>query len=473
MNTNLHVRQFLFTNVDLHMPEWRSRDLPNGWRLHMHPEAALEVLSASPEAPILRLGHALCVDGGGEIGAGRFALLRWPELLTDGGALLGLHYGEREGRQVVSSSAALADFVLHGRERAPDLDAPLEHRLAINYIPMPGAPFLGLRKLFHDQKLDLATFRLMHRPSPIRRLESHEAAVTEMATGLVRFAQELKARVPGTVYLPLTAGLDSRTLAAAFVAANLPFETVTLDFCGKPRSDIAVARAISRRLGLRHQVVRLASANPAAAERLRRHTSGAFVDWDITHVFPGDGYRYLRPGDAMIVGACFDVGRQTAGEHCFRGVDFASAVGADVWRRRTSRDAPPTLAALLDEWIAWRREHPLDMDFAAAFYLDQRLGGWRAALEHGYDLLPGISLCPGNDPRLYSALLTPSSADQRAGRLQKEVVALLAPALLDFPLNPAPLRQRLVLARRRLLTTLKARAVRLLPPSPRPATEAQ
>jgi hypothetical protein len=455
MSADFQARQFVCGLLgDFSLPGWRTIPLPDGWRLHHHPDAPVEILSSDPHAPVIRIGRAFDLDAAGE-GAGRYALLAWPEIRTDAGALLGLHYGAREGRRVVSSSAALAAQALGGHVRAPDLTG-LEHRSHINYVPMPGAPFLGLRKLLHDQKLDLPGFRVLHRPSPIRRLASYDAALDALVGALLGFARDLKARTLGTVYLPLTAGLDSRTLAAAFLAAELPFETVTLDYCGKPEADVTVARAISRKLGLRHHVLRLTEPDADAAARFAAHTAGAFLDWDHTHIFPGGGYRYLGPGDVMVVGACFEVGRQTAGDACFKGLDFASATGEAVWRRRTGAPAPAAFAGFLDEWIAWRRLHPLDMDFAAAFYLDQRTGGWRAALEQGYDLLPGVSLCPANDARVYSALITPDAAAQREGRLQRDAIARLAPGLLAFPLNPKSLRHHAGALRRRLVARLRA-----------------
>jgi hypothetical protein len=455
MRAEFEARQFAFVDVpDFAPPGWRRRDLPGGWRLVHHPDTPIETLSADPAAPALRIGQAYAVDAAG--GAGRFVTLRWPDLTPDAAALLGLHHGAHAGRRVVASSPALAAFALHGAARAPDLGLTLDHRSHLNYVPMPGAPYAGLRKLLHDQALDLAAFAVRHRPSPILRLGSHDAALVALAGGLVRFAEELKRRTLGKVYLPLTAGLDSRTIAAAFAAVGLDFETVTLDFCGKPSTDVSVARAIARRLGVRHRTLRLDRPDPARAARYAAHVAGAALDWDHTHVFPGGGYRYLAAGDVMVVGACFEVGRQTAGEGVFRDLCFETATGAEVWRRRTGTQAPPVAAALLDEWIAWRRAHPLDMDFAAAFYLDQRLGGWRAALEHGYDLLPGVSVCPANDARIYSALITPSPADQRAGLLQREAIALLAPELLEFPINPAPLRHRVGRWRRDLVQALAA-----------------
>jgi hypothetical protein len=449
------ARQFVCTNSDFAIPGWKAVALPDGWTLHHHPDAAVQVLSAAPGAPVLRIGHAFNLDAAGETGAGRYALLKWPEIMPDAGALLALHYGARDGRAVVSSSARLAAQVLDGTPRPIEGSAPLRPCSAFNYIPSPGSPFAGLRKLYHDQTLDLAAFRVLHRPSPIRSLGSYDAALGVVAGELVRFAEELRARIPGTVYLPLTAGLDSRTIAAAFVAAGLPFEAVTLDFRGKPRSDVTVAQAICRRLGVRHRALRLERPDPAAIARIGEHVAGAVLGWDHSDVYPGGGYRYLGAGDAMIVGGCFEIGRQLTGETRFKDIDFDTATGAEVWRRRAGAPGAPAYTGLLDDWIAWRRAHPLEMDFAAAFYLDQRIGGWRAAIEHGYDLLPGLSICPANNPQIYSAMITPAPEAQREGRLQKEAIALLAPELMAFPINPPPLRQRLGRLHRDLVARLR------------------
>jgi hypothetical protein len=444
------TRQFVITNwAEAEYADWTRVPLPGGWTLHHHPAAEVAVLRDGPE-PVIRIGQAFCVGADGR-GAGRYATIEWPLVAPDAGALLALHYGVREGRAAVSSSARLAAEALDGTPRRIEGAAPLRCGTAFNYIPAPGTPYVGVHKLFHDQAFRLTDCSVTHRASPIAPLASYDAALGALAGELVRFAEELGARTRGKVWLPLTAGLDSRTLAAAFLAADLPFEAVTFTCPGKPRSDIDVARTVCRRVGIAHHTLRLAAPDPGRAARIAAQIDGAALGWDHTHVYPGGGYDYLAPGDAMAQGACFEIGRQLTGETRFRGVSFDDADGADVWRRRADGDpAPAAFAGFLDEWIAWRRAYPLRMDFASAFYLDQRLGGWRASMEHGYDLLPGVSVSPANSALVYSAMITPDPADQREGRLQKDMIRMLAPELMAFPLNPPPLRQRLGKLRRSL-----------------------
>jgi hypothetical protein len=78
----------------------------------------------------------------------------------------------------------------------------------------------------------------------------------------------------------------------------------------------------------------------------------------------------------------------------------------------------------------------------ASHYLDQRLGAWASTLASAQDLLEGITIQPANNQRIFSALITPSLEDQMAGRLQKDAIGQLCPALMDFPINPVPFAGR-------------------------------
>lgn len=435
------TKEFLITDTNFKAgPGWSFVELREGWRIYFQTDVRHEQRFALSGGSYHLIGDAYCFDEDARSGSGRYVLLDWPYVATDAVALLGLYYGQKNGRRAISSSPALAAEVINGAPAGPDVTVPLRHRSAINYIPMPGCGYAGLRKLFHDQKLDLRSFTVASNPSRIAPLDSYGQAVSVLAEQLCCFALELRKRIPGTIYLPLTAGVDSRSIAAALLATDTDFETVTLDYVGKPRSDVTVARSISARVSVPHHTIDLRGQDLGAAEMLWHQTSGAFLDWDNTHVFPGNGYRYAGPGDAIIFGSCFDIGRQTSAAGCFAGLTFDTATGAEVWQRRTSEPGPKIFTDLLDEWIAWRRSHPLRMDFGAAFYLDQRLTGWRAGLELGYHLLPAVSLNPANDTRILSAMITPEQEDRVAGRLQRDVIRMLAPELSLFPVNPVTRR---------------------------------
>lgn len=465
MDYLLHRKQFVIARRAVTVDTtWRQTDLADGWILSYQQDLALEIDTGDPVRPDVVIGALYCEDPATGRGAGRFARIRWPRVSGDPAGLLSLHVGRMDGELAVSSSPALAMLALTGTIPPYDITSPLRHPAArrtvpgssINYVPAPGTRWHAVRRLFCDQRIDLSTGAIEHADHGIRPLGGFEAACDLAASELLRFAGELKSRIPGTIFLPLTAGIDSRTLAAALLAADVPFETVTYRFVGKPETDITVAAAISRRCGLRHHVIDLEPLVPGVSELVERHVSGAVIGWDITHVFPGNVYRYLRPGDAMIRGCCFALGRR----HYARQLgdfDFAAANGAEIWRANSGEPGPEELSGFLDDWHDWRARHLDGLDWLSAHYLDQRLTGWEAALEHGYDLLPAVVLNPANNARIYSALLTLDPEDQAAGRLQKALIARFAPELTHFPINPLTLGDRLRRVRNRIRSRLQLR----------------
>jgi hypothetical protein len=91
-----------------------------------------------------------------------------------------------------------------------------------------------------------------------------------------------------------------------------------------------------------------------------------------------------------------------------------------------------------------------------SFYLDQRIGGWLAAIEHGLDLLPGRSFQPVNSLPVLRALVTPGIEERLSGELQKDAIRRMAPELLRFPVNPLTAFQNAKKLAHRLLPSLSA-----------------
>jgi hypothetical protein len=459
----LFRRQFVLARHKFAFDEtWRHADWRDGWILSHQADLAVHRQPASGSDADIVLGYRLCHDPTTGRGAGRYVALAWPQVRTDPAALLGVFYAERDGQMAISSSPELAAHALYGEHQPADVALELEHRRMINYIPAPGCRWSTVRRLLPDQAIDLASGQILAAGSGIQPLPSFDAAVDAMSAALCAFATELQSRIPGRVYLPLSAGLDSRTLAAAFLAAGLPFDTTTMRFAGKPMADVRISHKISRRLGLRHHIMEAHAPDPAVAALLDRHISGAYSDWDLSHLIPGDAYRYQQEGDAMIPGACFEVGYMY--DQIFADVNFNEVTGTDLWRRCNGAGGSESLAGTwLDEWLSWRRAHPQALSWSAQFYLDQRLGAWRSSLEQGYDLLPAVSLNPANHIAVLSALITPSQEERQSRRLQMETVRRLAPELMKFPINPPPFRTKLRGYRRAVTGMVRRRFPWLLP----------
>jgi hypothetical protein len=353
----------------------------------------------------------------------------------DAAALLATFFTTGPSGTFVASSPALAGE-LSGLERRDTF--PLDWR-GINWMAAPGSRYKQLRKLFCDQRLHIASGRVESDPWTIEPHGSPDAAAASFAKHLVQAAGAMASRY-GTIHLALTGGLDTRTFLAAFLAAGVKFKVVTQAFPGVDLADVKTASEICRRLGLDHNVVEPLPASQQRLDDWLRHTGGSVQDADAHHLIPGDQYRFLAAGDLLVRGNCVEI--------CRRWYDFKfrrirhRLNGQAIWAAFDGRPPDPWFAATLDEWIAWRTAHPNGLDLVENFYLDQRVGGWVAAAEQGLDMLDGCSLQAINSLAFYSDLMSASNHGRRTGEIQKRGIRLLAPALLDFPLNPAGLNYR-------------------------------
>jgi len=434
----LFQKQFLIAKQNYAFDDtWRHINLPEGWILSFQ-----ELLNYRHEAPEpdadMTIGdrYSWC-DGEGE--AGRYVRLRYPHVTIDPCGLLGVFFGGHGENICVGSSAELVAAFLAGRPHPePDTVIDLEHRAFMNYIPAPGTRWRAVRRLLSDQAFDLRKGEVVAIDDGISPLSDFNTAVDVVAEELCNFASALGQRVDGVIDVKLTAGYDSRTLVAAFAAAGVPFRTSTLDFVGKPKSDIDHARKISKVLGVPHVIQTPLDSAPELRSLVDRHVSGSLTDWATTHMIPGMIDSDLSESDAIVVGHCFEVGYPQTSVFLER-VNFSDASGMDIvkalWRDRHYR-SEDAFAKMLDDWLNWRREHPRQMEWSSCFYLDQRLGAWKSSEDHAFDVLRPPRVTPANNRKILSAMITPNFSERREKRLQIEVIRRLAPRLLRYSFNP-------------------------------------
>ena len=248
------------------------------------------------------------------------------------------------------------------------------------------------------------------------------------------------------VYLPLTAGYDSRTLLAAGHAANIPIETYT--FVAKPRShgnasskaDLEMPPRLAAAVGLPHRLIHGGRPNAAHLKAWRSHTAEHSVGVD-EHMIAVGQWNTLAGGALVLRGGVFELGR------CFyyrklpelRSAADPMAVEKIVEGFALARHLSNTTLhrAALGEWLAWCRTHSIEgLDIRDRLYLDQRLGAWLSAQEQGLDLTITERVHIANSYRYLAAILSLPEALRIDGHYQRQLVARLAPALAVFPINP-------------------------------------
>lgn len=168
------------------------------------------------------------------------------------------------------------------------------------------------------------------------------------------------------------------------------------------------------------------------------HGLGAHADADLAFYARGM-YAGAGPGDLLLRGGGFEVGR-LGWDRELGGLGWEAALSdpsrlAGAFGNFGSRRH---LDAAFARWLAWAASSPGSrrLSLGEAFYRDQRLCGWLAAVEQAADLTGALPLQPANSAYVHDLLLAPPRADREASLAQKRAVALAGHGLADLPYNP-------------------------------------
>lgn len=88
------------------------------------------------------------------------------------------------------------------------------------------------------------------------------------------------------------------------------------------------------------------------------------------------------------------------------------------------------------EWLDYIKKYPCAfIDIRDRFYIEQRVGGWGAAIEQSLDLNDFISLQIANCAELLSVLLSSNEEERASLALSYGSIRVLNKDLLEYPIN--------------------------------------
>ena len=357
-----------------------------------------------------------------------------------------VYLAEVPGAILVSDRASWAAAVA-GRLAEPD-PVMAAAFLSLGYPVGAATPFRGVRALAARRQLTVTAGRLTEAAAPRHDGADPDGSYGAVAAALVDAVRPLGEQgVP--VELSLTGGKDSRLIAAALTAAQVPFRARTHGFASHP--DVIVAAMIARKLGIEHVVT---EPRPAAPERapdeagvLARLRSAVLVSDGMLSAFENVG----RPDPQLTVtpvqtgghgGELLRGGYAPAAwtARRFRGPAraWSEARGAELFRRMATRRlgllrpaaAGAYLASLAPFAAALPRGPLRTLD---DFYLVNRAGRWSAAARQAYLLRESLVQPFFGDQVVRAARAVPLP-DRITDRLHRGVLAALGPELLDLPL---------------------------------------
>jgi hypothetical protein len=353
-----------------------------------------------------------------------------------------VYLAEVPGAVLVSDRASWAAAVA-GRLAEPD-PVMAAAFLSLGYPVGAATPFRGVGALGAERQLTVTAGRSI--AAAARRDGTRtDGSYGAVAAALVDAVRPLGERgVP--VELSLTGGKDSRLIAAALTAAQVPFRARTHGFASHP--DVIVAAMIASKLGIEHVVTEPRPAAPGRApdeaDVLSRLRSAVLISDGMLSAFEnvgrpdprvttepvqtgGHGGELLRGGYAP---AAWSARRPARA--------WSEARGTELFRRMVTRRLgllrPAAACAYLASLAPFAASLPRGpLRTLDDFYLVNRAGRWSAAARQAY-LLREPLVQPFFGDHVVRAARAVPLPDRITDRLHRGVLAALCPELLDLPL---------------------------------------
>lgn len=469
-----HTKQFLLgpSSVRIH-PDWVAIELGSGLVLSVCPKLPVTRLQSRDGAVFHLLGLAVPADrpattiaeifptkDASEVEdwtgfwAGKWVLIGdrcvWPDATT----CIGIFHRRVGGAVWISSSPALLGEHLPEVPIAPYIAWHVRHRTGIDWIPLPLTTREEVYKMMPLRTIDPLTGVM--RPVRFAAAETNDAAADDraLATAMTTIMGNWAKLDFQDHYVSLTAGLDTRLILAATIAAGHKLPTRTVTYPEASKADLAMPPRLAAAVGVPHKLIRRPDPPLALSDVLARssaivaHTDGVTFHPSSAAFANGLDDFMNDPRRTMTIGHCFALGR------CY------------YWRRFGNaglREAPPSADQLLDAFYThsydphpfwsshprarWREAmqlwldslaepRALKLDWRDAFQLDQFQGGWGSAIHRHLDINDGHYFLPGNCLWVFHLLMRDPVEKRAVAFAHRNAIRILSPALAQVPTNP-------------------------------------
>lgn len=409
-----HRRQWIISTQRHHenlgdIPGFQTTQIGDGLFLHHDSELLIEQRGGKTI-----LGRML------REGDGRYVVIDGGRLHLDATGSMGVFYfsggAVRCGSSPVLLSRAVGSRLLRSY-----------HVNKLNWIPSPGAPIEGARRLMIDQVLDLESAGVSVEP----RALSGPVTVDEAAALLAAESAEIVKALAATgrpIYLALTAGQDSRTAFAALVKSGIPFKAFTFQLSdGASLRDVRCARTLCRLYGIEHRVVKSGWMGGASRKRMYSEHSGE-VDGDRGRNYAaGDYYRHIPDGALVVHGGTLGLSKKAFSE-IFEDLPTLSRDGAMQAVRGFFGSVDAGQIALLEEWYDHRERYPIS-DIGDHFFLDQRRACWGSDNRFAEDVFGFEWILFANSWRMVDVFLSAPYDARMELLVQKKAIDVMLPGL--------------------------------------------
>mgnify|MGYP003666460558 FL=1 len=448
-----HKRQFLICNKEFSHTNFNHVTLLSGFSLYYHTD--LDVAFSNCKVNVL-IGSAfkstqgtisndlntINTDNIADITSdwsGRWLIIIGNSLHIDPGGMLGCYYGLQAGEPVLSSSLALLNEIFSFEKNNDYKD--IKHGNAMNWFPPPLTIFNGVKKLLVGQAINInegTIKRAGKRENKFKHLAQSEIYTT-LAIRLTTIVKNVSQVYGEEIYLPLTAGYDSRTLLAALLNSQTSFSAFLFEHENISAADKKTPVILAQKFNFLFSFIKRSNTfDKAKYNEYIEHSSGQAADAGILfHAY--DQYEPLKSKSHSKKKIILRGGVWETGRNFYPTIDNALTLEEDILANLKPRFPILRESKLHEEsvklWIQHTQATHSNLSFRDRFYLEQRVSGWLAALEQAMDLTSFDRIHPANCQDIIDLLaLTEFNP-------QPKIIQELQPKLLETAFNPRSLKE--------------------------------
>lgn len=468
-------RQYLISSTRREIPHMREILLSCGAYLYIGAGLNMRSMEDVLHRKYIVLGNAFCTDvpdrnieasvaefDGLDLNelvrgwTGRWLIVAQSEIQIDATGLMSAFYTTGDA-WCISSSLALIASIEGKTPKGKVSDRGLTWQL------LPRTLVDGVQALLCTQKMVISGKKLSIVFNPW--IENRKSLYTEEK--VKRISENLRIAIRNIekysgrdIWIALTAGKDSRLVLAAALAAGVSFSTYNAEHDNMSSADRSLPRKLARDFGFSHRFISLHQSDRTKIDEYERFTAGNSRGAD-EQFYARRQFEAIPKNAIVIRGGLFEAGqrfaRTTAGAEL---ENFRSGIEAYYRADLSSSNQSVAFA----EWLRYVELNPIPfLDIRDRMYIEQRVGGWAAAIEQSLDLNDWISIQIANSRDLLSLLLCATDEERNGLMLSYDTISILKPELCRYPFNMPSLVDRIRIVKNGLSSfeNIKRKVIRL------------
>lgn len=377
--------------------------------------------------------------------SGRYILILCNKIYMDFAGNLGCFYGNKENNIFISSSLSLIKEVYKLENEKFE---KINFGEGIDWFPGPLTVLKDVYRLlpseilgFKENNIKICFKNYLIDFSKLKEEEILEKFVLNFSN----LIKNINLNYDGDILLPLTSGVDSRTILAFLLKNKIKFKSFICERdLGLKSSDLVIGKLIAEREKFYHYIIKKDKSKSDKKRKLEfdQHCLGNCIDgsrefyiknlyeklngtrknlmlrgciWESTIIF----YKNLKNYDTKEE-------RLKELKICFSNIKEFS------YNEKT-----------LKVWLENIEKNRIEIDWRKRFYLEQRVGSWLSSIEQADDLTNFDRISPLNSEFLVSLLWGLSLKSTNNKNHQKKIIKKIYPELLKYPFNKKKIKEHL------------------------------